>query len=71
MSGAAPTPPGRGASGVRLDRLVVHAPGDAATGARIAERLPATLERAVKTAGLLDARAVRVLIERATREAWR
>ncbi|HEY2160867.1 MAG TPA: hypothetical protein VGH24_06130 [Solirubrobacteraceae bacterium] len=56
---------------LRVERVVVHAVGDAATANRIAERLPAALERAVRGAARLDESRIRALLERAAREAVR
>jgi hypothetical protein len=55
---------------VRVDRVVVRCPGDAAAGERLKERLPAILTRAFAEPPA-DARAARRQVERAVREAWR
>jgi superfamily II DNA helicase RecQ len=39
---------GPGGPSARVERVVVHAPGDSAAGARLAERLPAAIEAAVR-----------------------
>jgi hypothetical protein len=58
---------------VAVERIVVHAPGDAAAGQRIVERLPAELQRVMALAGAdaPDERTMRGLIERAVAEAAR
>jgi hypothetical protein len=50
------------ATPARIDRVVVHATGEVATGTRLAERLPSALDAAVRAAGTLDERALRALI---------
>lgn len=63
---AAPAP-----AAISIDRLVVHAGGNPTAGARIADRLPATLTAAFAGGAPADRRALRALIERAAREAAR
>jgi hypothetical protein len=59
----------------RIERIVVRAHGDAATGARLAEllpaRLPARLESLLSEHLVTDERALRAVVERAVREAAR
>lgn len=54
----------------RVGRLVVHC-GDATAAGRIAERLPSALADQLRAAAPADERALRVLVERALREAAR
>lgn len=63
---AAPAP-----AAISIDRLIVHAGGDATAGARIADRLPATLGAAFSGAVPADRHALRAVIEHAAREAAR
>lgn len=58
-------------SAISIDRLIVHAGGDATAGARIADRLSATLGAAFAGGVPADRRALRALIEHAAREAAR
>lgn len=55
----------------RVGRLVVRGPGDATAAARIAARLPSALAHQLGAAPPADERALRVLFERALREAAR
>jgi hypothetical protein len=54
-----------------VGRLVVRGPGDATAAARIAARLPSALAHQLGAAPPADERALRVLFERALREAAR
>jgi hypothetical protein len=65
-----PDPPAAPAV-ARVDRVVVHAPGDAATGTRLADRLPGAIAAAVRDAGAADALALRAAIADGVREAAR
>ena len=58
-------------SSAKVDRLVIHAPGDAAAGARLAEGLPAALTQAFTGARASDERTIRRLIDLAVRRALR
>jgi hypothetical protein len=56
----------------RIGRVVINTGrGDAASGRRLAAKLPAVLERTLRDAGSADARTLRALVERAVREAAR
>jgi hypothetical protein len=70
---ARPAPAVASANATRVDveRLVVHARGDASAGQRIAERLPAALSRRLAAGAADDAGGVRRLVEAAVREAAR